>query len=106
MGQASHPEIVETPNVEAMTTTASAAIAIGQSTNGVWFTVISEAIAYIKIGGSSVDDPDETATSGAGRCWRIPADTEWTKHLRADQTHFKIKGDAAAQFRWYVEEAT
>lgn len=104
MSQPNRPTIPETPNVTAMTTSASTAIAIGQSFNPVFFTMIAEASGWIKFGASDVAAPDETDTSGTGRCYRFVKDVEFTKELNSAQTHFRIKGEGAANVRWYVEE--
>lgn len=100
-----YPEIVETPNVESVTT-ATTAITLGHSAS-TFLTVISDTKIFLKIGGSDVAAPNKTTDTGDGRCWMIPADTEWTKHLDAAQTHMRLLSDSGtALVRWYVEQKT
>lgn len=99
------PVLLETPNVLAVTTTASSAQSLNVNHDAsVFFTFICSVKVYIKIGDSGVAAPDETAAFGSGRCWEIPADTLTSVRLWPAQTHFRVKGVAAANFRWQVEE--
>ena len=92
----------EIPNVASVTTSASSALETGVAGNGQHITIISDALLYIKFGDSTVDDPDDTATSGNGRAFMIPANTEWHRYVKATQTHFKVKAGAAGKVRWYL----
>ena len=93
-------------NIEvlALTTSASAEQDLGSSAIGRFVTFICSARFYITFGTvGAVTDPDDTATSGGGRTWEVPADTEF--HVRIVGPHmqaFKAKGASAANLRRYV----
>ena len=99
------PVLLETPNVLAVTTTASAATALSVNHSGqVFFTFTCDQRLFLKIGGSGVAAPDETATTGDGRCWEFPANTLTSVKLLPGQTHVRVKAAAAGNLRYQVEE--
>lgn len=58
---------------------------------------------WITFGVSTVTDPDETATSGNGRTFRVEAGEPYHVHVVAGTNDkFKVKGVGAGTLRWYV----
>lgn len=90
--------------VLALTTSASSAQdlgAEGSAEQGYW-TFISDVDCYITFGAAdSVADPDETATSGDGRTWYMPAGLPQHFELDRRSRYFKAKGTASGHLRYY-----
>ncbi len=96
------------PEVVALTGgAASAAIALpaapGATGRFVTF-VFQEAVVYVKFGDSTVAAPDETATSGTGRCMSYAAGLERSVWLPTYITHIRVKSGTSGNFRYYVSQ--
>jgi hypothetical protein len=92
------PKFDETPQVIAVSTTASGATAVlppkcSTFVEGL-YKFRADHDCYVKLGDSSVDDPDIDGTSGDGRCWRLFAGQEELIHLDAAQSYVNVICDS------------
>lgn len=70
----------------------------------VWITFeadVAFGITFSKAIGDAITDPDLTATSGSGRCWRRAADQEWNRKIGPANARIKVRGTAAGILRYY-----
>lgn len=92
----------DTINVESVSTSASSAVDTGVSNGpGAYFTFETDVEVFLIFGTSGVSAPDETATSGSQRCYRVPADSEKSFLITPGTAHFRHKGSASGKLRWY-----
>lgn len=89
----------------AITGTASAEQDLGEDaqTRHSYMRFISDVkfwITFHDVAGGTTD-PDETAVTGDGRTWMVPASQ--AENFRADRLgrYFKVKGSAVGTLRWY-----
>lgn len=99
-------------NIEVLSLTTSASseqeLSVPQSSEGRYVHFIADVVWYVTFSTnghvnnrSEVADPDENATSGDGRTWRIPADTVLAIVPTRITRFFKAKGSASGTLRWY-----
>lgn len=99
------------PGVEAVTTSANAAVLINASGTAVrgtekFVSYISDVAFYVKFGDSTVATPVPATNAAEGAntatCFRIPADTLVSFTLKPGQTHHRLIGSASGQVRYYI----
>lgn len=92
-----------TIGVESVSTSASSAVDTGVDKGpGTFITFDTNVETFLIFGDSGVVAPDETATSGNQRCFRMPADTTLSVLVTPSTRHFRHKGAASGKLRWYV----
>lgn len=102
------PPIEDTISVLAITTAASAEQDLALTPEGTgkksyWF--YSDTTCYITFSNDgisgSITNPDETAVTGSGCTFPIPANTMVPFVVSPKQRYFKAKGAASGYLRWY-----
>jgi len=59
-------------------------------------------VTFAGNGGNTVTDPDGTATTGDGRTWLVPANTEWCEPVSPRERYFKVRGTGSGTVRWRI----
>lgn len=99
-------------NIEVLSLTTSASaeqeLSVPQSSEGRYVHFIADVAWYVTfsddgnvVGRSAVTDPSESATTGDGRTWRVPADTVLAIVPTRITRFFKAKGSGSGTLRWY-----
>jgi len=86
----------------AISTTANASVDLGAAAVGKYITMIAEVAFYVTFHSAAVTTPDETAVSGDGRTWRVPADTAVHFKVLQGSRHMRVKGSATGTLRYYL----
>lgn len=78
----------------------------GVTTGGpMWVTFVCDVAWYVTFsndGTTTITDPDPTAVSGNGRCWRVGADQPFPMLISSKvDRYFKARGAEAGTLRWY-----
>jgi len=102
------PPTEGTIRVVALTTSASAEQDLGldpMTTGERSYLFISDVDCYITFSSDgiagSVNDPDETAVTGDGRTFRLPAGMIVSYMVQPCQRYFKVKGSTTGYLRYY-----
>jgi hypothetical protein len=98
--------ITETPNVAAITTTATAATALGTVAGLYLFE--SDGDIWFRVGNSAVTAPVIADASSTGRCHVMHRGQEKLVYLRLEQLYIRVITDAntsSTYFRWEFVKA-